>query len=509
MKDTMCKYIYSLLCCLTALSFWACSSDDDDPANSAENRIISFKLQSVLNTHAIKQDYTATIDGTNILICVPTLTDFKDLVVTFSVSGGNVTVNGVKQESGVTKNDFTSPLTYVVTAGNGEKKSYTVDICNTKLPVVYISTSDGKAITSKEDWKEHTTIKIVEPDGTVDLLTETASIRGRGNTTWGYPKKPYAIKFAEKQTVLGMAKHKRWVLLANWMDRTLLRNHVAFEVSRRTSMAWTPNGKFVEVVLNGQHDGNYYLCEQIRVDKNRVNINEMKKEDTDGEAITGGYLMELDVNYDEVNKFKSPLFDLPYQFKTPDEDVLNDQQRQYMYDYVSKLETLLKDENEFAKSSYMDLVDITSFVDFWLIQEVVGNGEANHPKSCYMHKDKTKVLVAGPVWDFDYGTFRSTTSSIFRANKGIYYGQMFKDPKFIAKVKERWAILLPKFKTIPDYIDEESKKLKLSDQVNIKLWPITKKVNLDEEFTYEEAIQSMKDCFNTKLQFIDEKIKAM
>lgn len=502
------KYLYSLLFCLTIMSFCACSSDEE-PGKSGVNTITSFRLQAALNSQSIKQDYQATIDGTNILICIPTLTDFKDLVVTFSVGGGTVTVNGVQQVSGVTKNDFTNPLTYVVTADNGEKRSYTVDICNTHLPVVYINTSDGKAITSKEVWKGNTTIKIIEPDGTVNLFTETASIRGRGNTTWSYPKKPYAIKLSEKQSVLGMAKHKRWVLLANWMDRTLIRNHVAFEVSRRTSMAWTPNGKFVEVVLNGHHDGNYYLCEQIRVDKNRVNINEMKKEDTTGDAITGGYLMELDVNYDEVNKFKSPLFDLPYQFKSPDEDELNDQQKQYMYDYVNKLETLLKDETEFAKSSYMDLVDITSFIDFWLIQEVVGNGEANHPKSCYMHKDKNKVLTAGPVWDFDYGTYRSTTSATFRANKGIYYGQMFKDPKFVAKVKERWAVLYPKFKTIPEYIDAESKKLILSDQINIKMWPITKTVNLDEEFTYEEAIQSMKDCFNKKLKYIDEKIKAM
>ena len=142
------KYLYSLLFCLTIMSFCACSSDEE-PGKSGVNTITSFRLQAALNSQSIKQDYQATIDGTNILICIPTLTDFKDLVVTFSVGGGTVTVNGVQQVSGVTKNDFTNPLTYIVTADNGEKRSYTVDICNTHLPVVYINTSDGKAITSK------------------------------------------------------------------------------------------------------------------------------------------------------------------------------------------------------------------------------------------------------------------------------------------------------------------------------------------------------------------------
>lgn len=508
------KNFYSFICFVAIMACCACSSDEgsldnEAPVLSGENSILSLQLRSNLNRGVISQDYEATIDGTDISIFIPLVTQLKELVVTFTLSGGTVTVDGVKQESGVTKNDFSQPRTYVVTAENGEKQSYTVDIHNTRLPIVYIQTPDGKAITSKEEWMENTTLRIVQPDGTQDLFTETASIRGRGNSTWNYPKKPYAIKLSEKQPVLGMPKHKRWVLLANWMDRTLIRNHVAFEVARRTSMAWTPNGQFVEVVLNGRHDGNYYLCEQIRVDKNRVNVSELKSDDTSDEAITGGYLMELDVNYDEVNKFKSAHFGLPYQFKSPDEDVLNSQQMQYMQDYVAKLESLLKDENELAKSSYMGLIDVTSFIDFWLIQEVVGNGEPNHPKSCYMHKERGGLLTAGPVWDFDYGTYRSTTSGTFRCSKSIYYGQLFKDPQFVAKLKERWAVLYPKFQSIPEYIDAESAKLKLSDQLNSKLWPIDRVVNLDESFTYEEAIRSMKECFNTKLQYMDQKIKAM
>ena len=91
------------------------------------------------------------------------------------------------------------------------------------------------------------------------------------------------------------------------MDRTLLRNHVAFQIAMSTDMDWVPHGKFVDVVLNGKHIGNYYLCEQIKIDKNRVDINKADE----NKIVNGGYIMELDINYDEVNKFKSAIYELP------------------------------------------------------------------------------------------------------------------------------------------------------------------------------------------------------
>lgn len=180
-------------------------------------------------------------------------------------------------------------------------------------PVVFIETG-GRAIPSKwEDWLEDAHVKIYNADWSVDLDAST-SIRGRGNSTWGYPKKPYALKLDSGAEVLGMPKRKRWVLLANWMDRTLLRNDVSFKLAALTSLAYTPRGEFVEVYINGRHNGNYYLCEHIKVDQNRVNIDELDQGEVDG-----GYLLELDTYYDEVNKFKSEIRNLPYMFKDPDE----------------------------------------------------------------------------------------------------------------------------------------------------------------------------------------------
>ena len=209
--------------------------------------------------------------------------------------------------------------------GKGEKIQISSDVMpihlEQTLPVVYINTNDNAPIVDKDNWIPGTMdIKGLDES---DNYNGTMNIKGRGNSTWGYPKKPYAIKLDSKSKILGFPKHKRWVLLANWMDKTLLRNHVAFEISKNTGLAWTPRGKFVELVLNGEPQGNYYLCEQIKIDENRLNINELSNSDTDAESITGGYLLELDVYYDEVNKFHSKLKELPFMIKEPDEEELN------------------------------------------------------------------------------------------------------------------------------------------------------------------------------------------
>ncbi len=471
----------------------------------AGNIISSFSFQKKDND-GVLYDVKAKIDGNNITLCSPIVTDRTKLVATFSTNGEKVLVNGAEQISGYTVNDFSAPVQYMVFSSSGEMNIYNVSVSGTGLPTVIINTPKGAAVPPKTaDWLEGTYIKIVNADGTVDYEGMEDNIRGRGNSTWGYPKKPYALKLDSKASILGMPKHKRWVLLANWMDRTMLRNRVAFAIAEKTCLAWTPRGEFVEVILNGTHVGNYYLCEQIKVDENRVDINELEETDTEGEAITGGYLMELDTYFDEVNKFKSSVKQLPYMFKEPDEDVLNKQQFAYMQNYVNRLEELLYDDAAFAIREYAKYIDIDTYIDWWLVHEITFNGEPNHPKSSYMHKDKGGKLKAGPVWDFDWGTFVPTTTTL-RLSKAIYYERLLQDPVFVARVKERWAELKPAFEEIPAFIEEEKAKLSKSADVNIQLWPISSRTNGDETLTYDAAVTRMINAYNNRLQTLDRVI---
>ena len=377
-----------------------------------------------------------------------------------------------------------------------------------KLPTVYLTTPGGQKIESKEKWVENSEIRIVKADGSEDLNVTKASLRGRGNSTWGYPKKPFAIKLDKKEEVLGMPRHKRWVLLANWMDRTLMRNSVAFEIARKTSLAWTPRGEFVEVVLNGEHLGNYYLCEHIKVDENRVNIVELDESDTEEPTISGGYLVEMDTYYDEINKFKTNIRQMPVNIKEPDEKVLNSAQLAYIQGYFNRIEALLYDDNPPAGESYKDYLDVASFIDWWLVHELTLNGEPNHPKSSFMHKDREGKLFAGPVWDFDWGTFVPGVNDFLTKNS-IWFDKLFQDPEFVAEVKSRWNLLKPEFETVIDYINEEASYIRESAEVNSEMWPITIHVNGDEKMSFDQAVNRLREVYRDRIELLDRLIDQL
>lgn len=386
------------------------------------------------------------------------------------------------------------------------------------LARVIITTPDAAKITSKTEWMKNANIRIIDEDGNEDLNI-TTSIRGRGNTTWTYPKKPYALKFDTKSKVLGMPKHKRWVLLANWMDRTLLRNDVAFEMARRV-MDWAPRGKFVELYLNGVHQGNYYLCEQIKIDENRVNVDKID-EDTDfsdASQISGGYLLEFDEygQYDEPNFFWSKVIDLddgtPITIKEPDEEVITSHDHPaflYIQNYVNNIEDIFEaDKNAHARwSEIEELIDVTSYIDWWLVHELATNLEPNQPRSCYMYKKRDGKLYAGPVWDFDYGTF-NPDYKYFNLKSTMWYTYMFKYPEFKTAVKARWAEVEETFRGIDQYIVEISEKVRESNAINLVMWPVTSTVNGDESLSYNDAIERMRAAYQNRLTRIDNNIAS-
>ena len=380
---------------------------------------------------------------------------------------------------------------------------------DTHLPIVNIRTENKTEIMDKENW---ISAKIsIDGAGKFPHYEGTTGIRGRGNSTWEYPKKPFALKLDTKSEILGMPSHKRWVLLANYIDRTLIRNHIAFEISKRTGLEWTVRGQFVEVMLNDVHLGNYYLCEQIKPDKNRLNITEMDATDLDEESITGGYLLEFDSYYDEVNKFRSKIFDYPVMFKEPDEEVLQPAQFEYMENYINTFEELLTAPDFATTRAYASMIADTTFIDWWFVMELTSNDEAKYPKSSYFYKDRLGVLKAGPMWDFDWGTFASQRVSGFYAKESLYYTQLFKDPEFVKKVKERWAIFKPLFEEITDVIIADGLFLHNSSEINDDLWSLKNYDNLNEDnaYSFDDAIRRMSSIYENRLRWLDGQIRIM
>ena len=352
-------------------------------------------------------------------------------------------------------------------------------------------------------------------------------IRGRGNTTWYWPKKPYLIKLNEKQSLFGMPKHKRWILLANFMDRTLMRNLVSMKVASMMShLAWTPSCVPVELVLNGKHVGSYLLIEQVRVDKKRVAVTEMTPEDNVGDAVTGGYLLELDFHYDNEVQWVEPLGrnnywgdGIPFGIKYPDPEDLTPQQLTYIKGYISETSNTLYGENfKDPDEGYAKYIDVDSFIDYWITFEVMGNHELGNPGSVYMHKDRNGKLVAGPCWDFDWGVLSYNTSPHARTGlvngNAIWYARLRQDPAFEAKLKARFDELLPKLETIPAYIDECEKLLTESARLNFAMWNPADDasqnggyiINGDENMSFHNAVARLKSIYQERLQVIPKNL---
>ncbi|MFK3584726.1 CotH kinase family protein [Bacteroides xylanisolvens] len=512
------------------------------------------------------QELTVTTEEGNpqgeISGCIPYLYDFT-LVPTFTVTeGATVTVDGAEQTSGVSAQDFRSPVTYTVTAG-GMSRDYVVTVTNTGLPVVVMTGNSGGSVqfldmtvpAKSADFTETDRIAIYE-NGVASLAEMNCGFRLRGNSTSNFPKKPLAIKLASKTEVLGMKKHKRWCLLANWIDRSLMRNGVAFDIADKVRAAfsgtdapglpWQPHGKSVELVLNGVHVGNYFLCEQIKIDKNRLAIQDgfedVVKDGGTATTANCGYLLEFDDNYDEYNKFRTSYCNLPCQSK----DVITDNTIwNYVKNWVQDIETKLHDGNY---TGAYEKLDINSVADYWIVQELTMNNEYRHPKSVYMYKDGTGKLCAGPVWDFDYQTFPNieninainrgyghsnlsfgtntllyTQYSYTGGNDGdapyMWYPQLFGDATFRATVKSRWQTLYPVLQGVTATIDRLGEANRLSDTYNQRIWPIESRERTgygwyidfsgDERLDYDKVIENMKACYTERLNNMNTAINGL
>lgn len=202
--------------------------------------------------------------------------------------------------------------------------------------------------------------------------------------------KNYQITFSKKQSFLGIPKAKKWIFLANYIDRTLIRNAVALEIARNSQFEWTSSGKFTDVFLNGKFLGNYYICEKIQINTNRLNIS------------PNAFLLEFDTHYDETYKFKTALKKFPVNIKNPDN--LSNKQLNYIQSNLDSIEDFLYTTNN--TQGIEKYLDLQTFAKYFIVYELTQNGEPNHPKSFFMYKDNGP-LKAGPVWDFDWSTFNN------------------------------------------------------------------------------------------------------
>ncbi len=376
------------------------------------------------------------------------------------------------------------------TPGEGNDSSF---YQMTNLPLVSFVTPGMSQIVSKDDKHPGSYVSIVSDAGTKLLEDSLAQMKGRGNGSWTFPKKPFQIKFDKKQKPLDApAKAKKWTLINNYGDRSLMRNKIAFEMSRAAGMEYTPYCAFVDVIYNGEYEGCYQLCDQVEAKEGRVEITEMLPEDTDGEALTGGYFIEIDAYASQETSWFESNRKIPVTIKAPDEDEIVREQTMYINDYFNKMEAaLFSDDFIDEETGYRSYLDLESFLRYFIICELDGNIDSFW--SVYMKKERgDDRFHVGPIWDVDLGfqnagspypvddmtDFLYTHNDASKANgmKEFVDRIVKEDPAAIAQMNMMWYELRMYGDFNYDYfatkIDEWAKELDESQKLNFTRWPI-------------------------------------
>jgi hypothetical protein len=510
-----------LLYLLLAVALAGCKKNLEDPGSTLSEQtikdtstVIKFYLESKNNpgkfdsTKIDSNRIDLTMLGDSVIGVIPGISDEKSFALSFEPATANVKIGNVVQKSGITVNDFSKPLTYTYTNSKGEAKNFKVLIANfTGLPIFYLTTASP--VVSEDDYVTGNLNANV--NGQFDPLSSNISlnIKGRGNSTWNMPKKPYRIKFNSKQALLGLTAAKNWVLLANYSDKTLLRNALALDMGHQFLADFTPHYRFVEVVMNGVYLGNYMLTEQVEIKSGRVAINELTADDTDDAAIGGGYLLELDQRLDSDYYFYSN-WGLPFTIKDPD-DITN-KQLDYIHSYVQQTEDAIFAENfDDPVNGYAKYINVDSFINWYLVKELMKDNDAADYSSIFYYKDLNGKLGMGPVWDFDlaagncdYSQAGDPTGWWVRNTR--WFSRLFQDPVFQAKVKTRWEELQPNLALALANIDQNAAYINLSQQQNFTTWDILNTYvwpNAEVAGSYPGEIEYLKAWLKTRIQWMN------
>ena len=444
-------------------------------------------------------------DGTTFAARLETALPVTSLTPTFSFDGTEVTLEEVAQTSGTTSQDFTQILTYRVSNEAGTTEDYQIDLTHfTGLPIIFLTTDEP--VVSKDDYVTGT----FRLDGgrnydSVDQMD--MKIRGRGNSTWAlHPKKPYQMKLESKRDLFGMLEDKKWLFLAEYSDKTLLRNHLAFELGRRTSLRWTPSGHFAEVFVNGEHDGFYHISEKVEDGSNRVDIGDT------------GFLLEIDqpsrLDPDDVS-FRTDTYLI--NIKEPGL-AYSDPEFNQVRTHINQFESILFGDN-FADpvAGYRAYADVDSFIDWFLVNEIAKNVDAQWYSSIFFHWIPGEKIRMGPIWDFDLGFGNvdyadATFPEGWWVRWNSWIARMLEDPYFAARVKERYALMDSQRPEIKEAIYAWAEQLNLSQAENDSIWQTLGNYvwpNPVVYDTYEEEVEHLVTWLDTRMDWLAESVETL
>lgn len=405
-------------------------------------------------------------------------------------SDGTVYINGIVRKTG-SSCSLSENTTHRIESISNHKEtvfSYNVIVLYSEnLPSLFIETAGGNMdyIHENKENRESGYINVITSNGNIEYSGALESISGRGNSTWNYDKKPYSIKLSQKKALLGMDAGKKWALLAGWREGAKLNTKIAYDIAEELELAYSPSCTWVDLYLNGEYAGIYYLSETVSVGDGRVDICDLEKENELGTPIdiSGGYLIEKEFSeYWEENPTKFST-DSGAKFTLKEPQNASAEQIDYIQNYIQSIDTMISNGN----IDYENSIDLDSFSKKFVLDELVFHHDTN-VASMFFYKDRgNSCLYAGPVWDFD-GAFGENNSewtdgrwmdyskSFLESLRSesellLWNAKLYEDPTFQNAVAQNYQAILPQLDELINIkIDEYASYIQKSVHLDKIRW---------------------------------------
>lgn len=383
----------------------------------------------------------------------------------------------------------------------------------TNLPTVSIHTEDN--VEPYDNEHNINALITLIGDGEKNLRTDSGTVRLRGNASLSFPKKPYRIKYNKKHKVLDSpAKAKKWTLINNYGDKTLMRNLLAFELSRCLKMPYTPYGQAVDVLLNGEYKGNYQLCDHIDVKKNRVEL--IEAQEIQGDTQNTACLIEVDARASTEPCWFMSNKGTPITIHYPEDDEITPEQKTYIEDAFNAME-----------EDWTTSLDLNTFLRHFIVGELSGNTDTYWSVYMYKHHENDTIFF-GPVWDFDlaFENDRRTYPINYKKNYiyrsgGSVAGNMqifvdnivMRDADAKAKLFEIWSNAREhgiNEEHLFDFINQQEANLQESQKLNFTRWPIMNELVHQNPVIwggYAEEVQNVRRFLSERLLWMDKKLE--
>lgn len=348
---------------------------------------------------------------------------------------------------------------------NDELPNTPAVIAEDPLPLFSVTTNGAQIVDEPKIAADFTIT-----DGEEELYSGNMGIEIRGSSSQQFPKKSFGFETWDADgndidaTLLGFPEEEDWILYAPYSDKSLVRNVLIYDLARDMNH-YASRTQFVNLNINGEYNGVYVFMEKLKRDKERIDINKLKEDENEGEDLTGGYIIKIDKSdkegYTNLNSFNSiyatTANPIRFLYDDPDAEDITIQQRDYISTYIADFEdALASDTFTDVDSGYASYIDVDSFIDFFILNEISNNVDA-YRISTFMHKDKNEKLRMGPIWDFnlafgnaDYCSGGETNVWAYKYNERcpddfwsvpFWWDRFLEDPAFVARLKERWTEL--------------------------------------------------------------------